>query len=107
MTEQQKLTETKPINRLLVANRGEVAIRIMRAAWECAIDTVAVYSDDDAQSLHLRHAGHAVALGANLQAGKRICAIPMLTGLWAATGPTPRPCSISCVAPCRWKRPGR
>lgn len=64
MTEQQKLTETKPINRLLVANRGEVAIRIMRAAWECAIDTVAVYSDDDAQSLHLRHAGHAVALGA-------------------------------------------
>ena len=42
--------------RLLVANRGEIAIRIMRAAAELGIETVAIYSEDDAQSLHTRKA---------------------------------------------------
>ena len=42
--------------RLLIANRGEIAIRIHRAAAEMGLSTVAIYADDDAQSLHVRHA---------------------------------------------------
>ncbi|HEV3037724.1 MAG TPA: carboxyl transferase domain-containing protein [Candidatus Angelobacter sp.] len=41
---------------LLIANRGEIAIRIMRAAAELGIHTVAVFSEDDTQSLHTRRA---------------------------------------------------
>ena len=44
------------IQNLLVANRGEIAIRIMRAAGELGIRTVAVHSEDDARSLHTRKA---------------------------------------------------
>jgi len=44
-----------PIN-LLVANRGEIAIRIMRAAAELGIRTLAIFSEDDATSLHTRKA---------------------------------------------------
>ncbi len=44
------------ISRLLIANRGEIAIRIARAAAESGLPTVAVHPDDDAASLHLRHA---------------------------------------------------
>ena len=51
------------ITRVLVANRGEIAVRIMRACDEMGIDTVAVYSDADAHALHVRAARHAVRLG--------------------------------------------
>jgi len=44
------------ITRLLVANRGEIAIRIMRAAADLGIETVAVHPEDDATSLHTRRA---------------------------------------------------
>lgn len=44
---------------LLIANRGEIAIRVMRAAAEMGIRTVAVFSEDDAQSLHTRKADEA------------------------------------------------
>ena len=45
--------------RLLIANRGEIAIRVARAAGELGIATVAVFSADDAGSLHVRRADHA------------------------------------------------
>ncbi len=52
------------IRRLLIANRGEIAVRIIRACRELGIGTVAVYSDADAGAAHVRAADHAVHLGA-------------------------------------------
>ena len=49
-------------NRLLIANRGEIAIRIARTAADLGISTVAIYADDDARSLHTRHADIALDL---------------------------------------------
>ncbi len=52
------------IAKLLIANRGEIAIRIARAAADMNLPTVAVYSEDDARSLHLRVADEARLLPA-------------------------------------------
>ena len=51
-----------PVQSLLVANRGEIAIRVIRAAGELGIRTVAVFSGDDAQNLHTRKADLARSL---------------------------------------------
>ena len=51
-----------PLHRLLIANRGEIAIRIARAAAELGLPSVAVYADDDAASPHVRQADASVAL---------------------------------------------
>lgn len=48
-----------PFQKLLIANRGEIAIRIARAAGEAGLATVAIYPDDDALSLHVRTADEA------------------------------------------------
>ena len=54
----------KPFNRILIANRGEIALRVMRSCRAMGIATVAAYSDADAQSPHVRFADEAVHIGA-------------------------------------------
>ena len=56
------MTSTKLANRLLIANRGEIAIRIARTANELGIHTVVVYAEDDADSLHLHQADESCPL---------------------------------------------
>ncbi|WCT75969.1 acetyl-CoA carboxylase biotin carboxylase subunit [Novosphingobium humi] len=51
------------IKRILIANRGEIALRIHRAAREMGIETVAVHSTADADAMHVRLADHAVCIG--------------------------------------------
>jgi acetyl-CoA carboxylase biotin carboxylase subunit len=51
------------ITKILIANRGEIAIRIMRTAKEMGIATVAVYSDADKHAVHTRYADEAVLIG--------------------------------------------
>jgi propionyl-CoA carboxylase alpha chain len=53
----------RKIKKILVANRGEIALRIMRSAREAGIQTVAVFSDVDRQSLHVRYADEAICIG--------------------------------------------
>lgn len=61
MPENSKLQT--PISKLLIANRGEIALRIMRSAKEMGVKTVAVYSEADRNALHVRYADEAVCIG--------------------------------------------
>ena len=56
------------IRRLLIANRGEIARRVIRTVHALGIETVAVYSQPDAAALHVREATTSVALGGQASA---------------------------------------
>ncbi len=76
------------ITSLLIANRGEIACRIIRTARQLGIRTVAVYSDADANALHVRSADEAVHIGASpardsYLVGERIIAAAKQTGAQA------------------------
>ncbi len=60
------------LQRVLISNRGEIAIRIARAATALDMDSVAIYPKVDAQALHPRFATHAVEIGASLPAGASV-----------------------------------
>ena len=76
------------IQKLLIANRGEIACRIIRTARDMGIATVAVYSDADARALHVRSADEAVHIGPSPAAesylvGEKIIAAAKDTGAQA------------------------
>jgi propionyl-CoA carboxylase alpha chain len=75
----------RPINKLLIANRGEIAVRIARTAHRLGIGTVGVYSEPDANALHVDSVDVAVALGGETAAesylrGDAIIAAAKATG---------------------------
>ncbi len=60
-----------PFRKILIANRGEIACRIMRTAERLGIATVAVYSEADEAALHVEMAGEAVPIGPALLPDRR------------------------------------
>jgi acetyl-CoA carboxylase biotin carboxylase subunit len=51
------------MKKILIANRGEIALRVMRTSHEMGIETVAIYSEADRNALHVRYAGEAYCIG--------------------------------------------
>src|SRR5918911_1931222 len=71
--------------RVLVANRGEIAVRIIRALHELGVEAVAVYSTADADALHVRLADRAVRIGPP-QANESYLKIPTIVAAATTTG---------------------
>ena len=72
-------------NKVLIANRGEIAVRIIRACRELGLQTVAVFSEADRQALHVRYADEAYLLGpapsrASYLRGDKILEIALKSG---------------------------
>jgi acetyl-CoA carboxylase biotin carboxylase subunit len=73
------------LRKILIANRGEIAVRILRACQELGIGAVAVYSEADANALHVRLAGETVCIGPPPPAESYLCG-ERLVEVAAATG---------------------
>ncbi len=72
-------------DKILIANRGEVALRVIRACRELGIASVAVYSEADADSLHVREADESVCIGPG-PAGESYLKIPCIIAAAEITG---------------------
>src|SRR2546423_7266471 len=74
-----------PFRRVLVANRGEIAVRVIRALHELGSEAVAVYSTADERALHVRLADRAVKIGPP-QAAQSYLSIPAIVAAASTTG---------------------
>ncbi len=79
------IRETPPFRKLLIANRGEIALRVIRACQELGVRTVAVYSEADARAPHVREADEAVCIGPapssqSYLVGERVIEVAKRTG---------------------------
>src|SRR5689334_13832082 len=77
--------EKPPFKKILIANRGEIALRIIRACRELGIATVAVHSEADTRALHVRFADEAVCIGP-AQAARSYLHIPAIISAAEITG---------------------
>src|SRR6201991_5389312 len=80
-----ELARRTPFFRILIANRGEIALRIMRTARRLGYGVVAVYSDADRDALHVREADAAVRIGEAL-AAQSYLNIPAIIAAAKASG---------------------
>ncbi|MGP7977230.1 MAG: biotin carboxylase N-terminal domain-containing protein, partial [Desulfobaccales bacterium] len=58
------MSAREKIDKILIANRGEIALRIMRSAQELGLKVVVVYEETDKDAYHIMHADEAVCIGA-------------------------------------------
>ncbi|HVZ30513.1 MAG TPA: acetyl-CoA carboxylase biotin carboxylase subunit [Asticcacaulis sp.] len=75
----------KTFDKILIANRGEIALRVIRAAREMGIETVAVHSEADASAMHVHLADHSVCIGP-AAAAKSYLNIPSIIAAAEITG---------------------
>lgn len=75
----------KTMQKVLIANRGEIAVRIIRACHDLGLQTVAVYSQADAEALHVLHADEAVCIG-EAPSSKSYLKIPNILSACEITG---------------------
>lgn len=73
------------MQKVLIANRGEIAVRIIRACHDLGLQTVAVYSEADAEALHVHHADEAICIG-QAPSAKSYLKIPNLIAACEITG---------------------
>lgn len=77
--------QKKALKKVLIANRGEIAVRIIRACHDMGIETVAVYSQADAEALHVLHADEAICIG-EAPSAKSYLKIPNILSACEITG---------------------
>ena len=68
--------------KILIANRGEIAVRIIRACKEWGIQTVAIHSDVDKESMHVKLADESVCVGSHQPATVSYTHLTLPTMLW-------------------------
>ena len=92
-----------PIGKVLIANRGEIALRIIRSCRELGIATVAVYSSVDKDALHVQLADEAVCVGEALSS-KSYLNIPNILAAATSRGAAAKACSAAPARRPPWPR---
>ena len=95
--------------RVLVANRGEIAVRVIRALDELGIESVAVYSEADREAQHVKRATHAYLLGPGPAAKSYLNVDKLLAVIEESRSPrcTTLPCPSASTWTSTWRGSGR